>query len=181
MRLSYWERQRGRSTWICNGHAALADPDGCSILVSGQGRLLATKGFLSAMPACFRFGLTVCVHRAAFSLPSDISTGRKKASKCAWVWVIAVFLIPNFIGFIPIFLSEAFSFGLAVPVASLFAGEKTSAATADTRKVLVVSNASRKTITMPEDGMKRERAPLQAVLVLVGLLYCFWVYLSDNL
>jgi len=68
----------------------------------------------------------------------------------------------------------------AAPVASLFAGRSIL----QPLRILagfLVSNASQLMITQTEDGMKRERA-LQGVLVLVGLLYCFWGYLLfDNL
>jgi hypothetical protein len=85
--------------------AALAIPIWLLYFVSGQGRsLLATKGFLSAMDALW-FGLTFGVFTAAFFLALGYIYGdAKRRQKSAWAWMIAAFLIPNFIGFILYFL-----------------------------------------------------------------------------
>jgi len=84
------------------GIAALAISISVLYFASGQGRsLLATKGFLSAMPEALWFGLTFGVFTAAFFLALGYIYGdAKRRQKPAWAWVIAAFLIPNFIGFI---------------------------------------------------------------------------------
>ncbi|WP_263384528.1 zinc ribbon domain-containing protein [Granulicella arctica] len=84
------------------GIAALAIPMWVLYFVSGQGRsLLATKGFLNAMPEALWFGLTFGVFTAAFFLALGYIYGdAKRRQMPAWAWVIAAFLIPNFIGFI---------------------------------------------------------------------------------
>ena len=88
------------------GIAALAIPIWVLFFASGQGRfLLATKGFLSAMPEALWFGLTFGVFTAAFFIALGYIYGdAKRRQKPAWAWVIAAFLIPNFIGFILYFL-----------------------------------------------------------------------------
>ena len=86
--------------------AALAIPIWVLCFASGQGRsLLASKGFLFAMPDALWFGLTFGVFTAAFFLALGYIYGdAKRRQKPAWAWVIAAFLIPNFIGFILYFL-----------------------------------------------------------------------------
>jgi len=88
------------------GIAALAIPIWVLYFASGRGRsLLATKGFLHAMPDALWFGLTLGVFTAAFLLALGYiygDAGRRQMP--AWAWVIAAFLIPNFIGFILYFL-----------------------------------------------------------------------------
>ncbi len=88
------------------GIAALAIPIWVLYFASGQGRsLLAARGFLSAMPEALWFGLTFGVFTAAFFLALGYVYGdAKRRQKPAWAWVIAAFLIPNFIGFILYFL-----------------------------------------------------------------------------
>jgi len=59
------------STQLCNGHRRLAIPIWVVYFASSQGRsLLASKGFLSAMPEALWFGLTFGVFTRFFSLPS---------------------------------------------------------------------------------------------------------------
>jgi hypothetical protein len=78
------------------------------------------------------FGLTFGVFTAAFFLALGYIYGdAKRRQMPAWAWVIAAFLIPNLMDSSFIFCSEGLSLGLAVPVASLFEGEKHSAHTAD--------------------------------------------------
>jgi len=86
--------------------AVLAIPIWVLYFASDQGRsLLASKGFLSAMPEALSFGLTFGVFTAAFFLALGYIYGdAKRRQKPAWAWVIAAFLIPNFIGFILYFL-----------------------------------------------------------------------------
>jgi hypothetical protein len=86
--------------------AALAIPTWVLYFASGQGRsLLATKGFLSAIPDALWFGLTFGVFTAAFFLSLGyIYEDATRRQKPAWAWVIAALLIPNFIGFILYFL-----------------------------------------------------------------------------
>ncbi len=104
--------------------AALAIPIWVVYFASSQGRsLLASKGFLSTMPEALWFGLTFGVFTAAFFLALGYSSF--------------------------ILCSEGLSLGLAVPVASLFEGEKHSAHTADARRV-PVSDASQLTIAQSE-------------------------------
>jgi hypothetical protein len=88
------------------GIAALAIPIWVLYFASGQGRaLLATKGFLNAMPDALWFGLTFGVFSAAFFLALGYIYGdAKRRQMPAWAWMIAAFLIPNFIGFILYFL-----------------------------------------------------------------------------
>lgn len=86
--------------------AALAIPIWLVYFASSQGRsLLASKGFLSALPDALWFGLTFGVFTAAFFLALGYIYGdAKRRQMPAWAWVIAAFLIPNFIGFILYFL-----------------------------------------------------------------------------
>ena len=57
------------------------------------------------MPEALWFGLTFGVFTAAFFLALGYIYGdAKRRQKPAWAWVIAAFLIPNFIGFILYFL-----------------------------------------------------------------------------
>src|ERR1700739_4569788 len=86
--------------------AALAIPIWVVYFASSQGRsLLGAKGFLSAMPEALWFGLTFGVFTAAFFLALGYIYGdAKRRQKPSWAWVIAAFLIPNFIGFILYFL-----------------------------------------------------------------------------
>src|SRR5438874_3188912 len=86
--------------------AALAIPIWVVYFASNQGRsLLASKGFLNAMPEALWFGLTFGVFTAAFFLALGYIYGDAKRRRMpAWAWVIAAFLIPNFIGFILYFL-----------------------------------------------------------------------------
>ena len=86
--------------------AALAIPVWVLYFGSSQGRsLLAGKGFLFAMPDALWFGLTFGVFTAAFFLALGyVYADAKRRQKPAWAWVIAAFLIPNFIGFILYFL-----------------------------------------------------------------------------
>jgi len=86
--------------------AALAIPIWVAYFASSQGRsLLASQGFLNAMPEALRFGLTFGVFTAAFFLALGYIYGdAKRRQMPAWVWVIAAFLIPNFIGFILYFV-----------------------------------------------------------------------------
>ena len=86
--------------------AALAIPTWVGYFASSQGRsLLASKGFLSTMPDALWFGLTFGVFTAAFFLALGYIYGdAKRRQMPAWVWVIAAFLIPNFIGFILYFV-----------------------------------------------------------------------------
>ena len=82
--------------------AALATPIWVAYFASSQGRsLLASKGFLSAMPEALWFGLTFGAFTAAFFLALGYIYGdAKRRQMPAWAWVIAAFLIPNLIGFI---------------------------------------------------------------------------------
>ena len=86
--------------------AALAIPIWVAFFASGQGRsLLASQGFLSTMPEALWFGLTFGVFTAAFFLALGYIYGdAKRRQMPAWAWVIAAFLIPNFIGFILYFV-----------------------------------------------------------------------------
>lgn len=86
--------------------AALAIPIWVAYFASSQGRsLLASKGFLSAMPDALWFGLTFGVFTAAFFLALGYVYGdAKRRQMPAWAWVIAASLIPNFIGFILYFV-----------------------------------------------------------------------------
>src|ERR1051325_5610869 len=89
--------------------AALAVPSWVAYFASSLGRsLLASKGFLSTMPDALWFGLTFGVFTAAFFLALGYIYGdAKRRQMPAWAWVIAAFLIPNFIGFILYFLFRA--------------------------------------------------------------------------
>ena len=82
--------------------AALAIPIWVAYFASSQGRsVLASQGFLNAMPEALWFGLTFGVFTAAFFLALGYIYGdAKRRQMPAWAWVIAAFLIPNFIGFI---------------------------------------------------------------------------------
>src|SRR5882757_6545620 len=122
------------------GIAALAIPIWVLCFASGQGRsLLATKGFLSAMPEALWFGLTFGVFTAAFFLALGYIYGdAKRRQKPAWAWLIAAFLIPNFIGFILYFLFRGPLLGPCSSCGKPIRGEKHSAATADTRRVLSI-------------------------------------------
>ena len=82
--------------------AALAIPIWVVYFASSRGRsLLASEGFLNSMPEALWFGLTFGVFTAAFFLALGYIYGdAKRRQMPAWVWVIAAFLIPNFIGFI---------------------------------------------------------------------------------
>ena len=86
--------------------AALAIPIWVVYLASNQGRsLLASKGFLNPMPEALWFGLTFGVFTAAFFLALGYVYGdAKRRHMPAWAWVLAAFLIPNFIGFILYFV-----------------------------------------------------------------------------
>jgi hypothetical protein len=86
--------------------AALAIPIWVAYFASSQGRsVLASQGFLNAMPEALWFGLTFGVFTAAFFLALGYIYGdAKRRQMPAWVWVIAAFLIPNFIGFILYFV-----------------------------------------------------------------------------
>ena len=86
--------------------AALAIPIWVAYFASSQGRsLLASQGFLNAMPEALWFGLTFGVFTAAFFLALGYIYGdAKRRQMPAWAWVIAAFLIPNFIGFILYFV-----------------------------------------------------------------------------
>ena len=86
--------------------AALAIPIWVAYFASSQGRsLLASEGFLSAMPDALWFGLTFGVFTAAFFLALGYIYGdARRRQMPAWAWVIAAFLIPNLIGFILYFL-----------------------------------------------------------------------------
>src|SRR5690348_9110683 len=86
--------------------AALAVPIWVVYFASSQGRsLLASKGFLSTMPDALWFGVTFGVFTAAFFLALGYVYGdAKRRQMPAWAWVIAAFLIPNFIGFILYFV-----------------------------------------------------------------------------
>src|SRR5579859_30445 len=86
--------------------AALAIPIWVVYFASSQGRsLLASEGFLNAMPEALWFGLTFGVFTAAFFLALGYVYGdAKRRQMPAWAWVIAAFLIPNLIGFILYFV-----------------------------------------------------------------------------
>jgi hypothetical protein len=86
--------------------AALAIPIWVVFVASNQGRsLLASKGFLNSMPEALWFGLTFGVFTAAFFLSLGYIYGDARRRRMpAWAWVIAAFLIPNFIGFILYFV-----------------------------------------------------------------------------
>jgi Phospholipase_D-nuclease N-terminal len=86
--------------------AALAIPIWVVFFASIQGRsLLASKGFLSAMPEALWFGLTFGVFTAAYFLALGYIYGdAKRRQMPAWAWVMAAFLIPNLIGFILYFV-----------------------------------------------------------------------------
>ena len=86
--------------------AALAIPIWVVYLASSRGRsLLASNGFLSAMPEALWFGLTCGVFTAAFFLALGYVYGdARRRQMPAWAWVIAAFLIPNLIGFVLYFL-----------------------------------------------------------------------------
>ena len=89
--------------------AALAIPIWVAYFASSQGRsLLASEGFLSAMPDALWFGLTFGVFTAAFFLALGYIYGdARRRQMPAWAWVIAAALIPNLIGFILYFLFRA--------------------------------------------------------------------------
>ncbi len=86
--------------------AALAVPLWLVFFASSQGRFfLASKGFLSEMPDALWFGLTFGVFTAAFFLSLGYVYGdARRRDMSAWAWVIAAFLIPNFVGFVLYFL-----------------------------------------------------------------------------
>jgi hypothetical protein len=86
--------------------AALAIPIWVVYFASSQGRsLLASQGFLNTMPDALWFGVTFGVFTAAFFLALGYIYGdAKRRQMPAWAWVIAAFVIPNFIGFILYFL-----------------------------------------------------------------------------
>jgi Phospholipase_D-nuclease N-terminal len=86
--------------------ASLAIPTWVTYFASSQGRsLLASKGFLSAMPDALWFGVAFGVFTAAFFLALGYIYGdAKRRQMPAWAWVIAAFLIPNLIGFVLYFL-----------------------------------------------------------------------------
>jgi len=92
--------------WSAMVIAALAILISAVYFASSQGRsVLASKGFLSTMPEALWFGLTFGVFTAAFFLALGYIYGdAKRRQMPAWAWVIAAFLIPNFIGFILFFL-----------------------------------------------------------------------------
>jgi hypothetical protein len=97
--------------------AALSIPVWVIYFASSQGRsLLATKGFLNAMPDALWFGITFGIFTAAFFLALGFIYGDAKGrQKPAWAWLIAAAFIPNFIGFILYFL---FRGPLLVPCSS---------------------------------------------------------------
>src|SRR5438309_2004733 len=86
--------------------AALAIPIWVVYFASSQGRsLLASEGFLNAMPEALRFGLAFGVFTAAFFLALGYVYGdAKRRQMPAWAWVIAASFIPNLIGFIIYFV-----------------------------------------------------------------------------
>jgi Phospholipase_D-nuclease N-terminal len=86
--------------------AAPAIPIWVVYLASSPGRsLLASEGFLNTMPEALWFGLTCGVFTAAFFVSLGYIYGdAKRRGMPAWAWVIAAFLIPNFIGFILYFV-----------------------------------------------------------------------------
>ena len=86
--------------------ASLAIPTWVAYFASSQGRsLLASKGFLSAMPDALWFGVAFGVFTAAFFLALGYIYGdAKRRQMPALAWVIAAFLIPNLIGFVLYFL-----------------------------------------------------------------------------
>ena len=86
--------------------AALAIPIWVAYFASSQGRsVLASEGFLNAMPEALWFGLTFGVFTAAFFLALGYVYGdARRRQMPAWAWVIAAFLIPNLIGFILYFV-----------------------------------------------------------------------------
>ena len=86
--------------------AALAIPIWVVYFASSRGRsVLASKGFLSTMPDPLWFGLTFGVFTAGFFLALGYIYGdARRRQMPAWAWVIAAFLIPNFIGFILYFV-----------------------------------------------------------------------------
>src|SRR5437870_1533527 len=86
--------------------AALPIPILIVYFASRQGRsLLASRGLLSTVPEALWFGLAFGVFTAAFFLALGYIYGDAKRRRMpAWAWVIAAFLIPNFIGFILYFL-----------------------------------------------------------------------------
>jgi hypothetical protein len=86
--------------------AALAIPAWVVYFASSQGRsLLASQGFLNAMPETLWFGLTFGVFTAAFFLALGYIYGdAKRRQMPAWAWVFAAFLIPNLIGFVLYFV-----------------------------------------------------------------------------
>ena len=86
--------------------AGLAIPIWVAYFASSQGRfLLASKGFLSTLPEALWFGLTFGVFTSAFFLALGYIFGdARRRQMPAWAWVLAAFLIPNFIGFILYFL-----------------------------------------------------------------------------
>jgi len=86
--------------------AALAIPSCGVYFASSQGRyVLASQGFLSAMPDALWFGFTFGVFTAAFFLALGYIYGdAKRRQMPAWAWVIAAALIPNLIGFILYFV-----------------------------------------------------------------------------
>src|SRR5207302_9495584 len=86
--------------------AALAIPIWVAYFASSQGRsLLASKRFLSSMPDALWFGLTIAVFTGAFFLALGyVYVAARRRQLPAWAWVIAAFLIPNFIGFTVYFL-----------------------------------------------------------------------------
>src|SRR5579863_5614635 len=86
--------------------AALAIPSWVVYFASSQGRsLLASEGFFSTMPEALWFCFTFGIFTAAFFLALGYIYGDATRRRMpAWAWVIAAFLIPNFIGFILYFL-----------------------------------------------------------------------------
>jgi hypothetical protein len=86
--------------------AALAIPSWVVYFASSLGRsLLASQGFPGALPDALWFGLTFGVFTSAFFLALGYLHGdAKRRQMPPWAWVIAAFLIPNFIGFILYFV-----------------------------------------------------------------------------
>ena len=86
--------------------AALAIPIWVVYFASSRGRaLLASEGFLNAMPQALWFGLTFGIFTAAFFLALGYIHGdAKRREMPAWAWVIAAAIIPNLIGFLLYFL-----------------------------------------------------------------------------
>ena len=136
------------------------------------------------MPDALWFGLTFGVFTAAFSLALGYVYGDgKRRQMPVWAWVIAAFLIPNFIGFILYFLFRGPLLGPCSSCGNLIRGEEAFCshcgcsqsssigriASRHSHKSEVKKGGNNLASHKTEDGMKRERA-LQVVLVLFGLV-----------